>query len=221
MDKLIALSEINLLKALSIEDLKEMDELTQITLYPKNTFIQTSDTFVEKLFYVKKGKVRLYQLNAEGKMFTLDLLSEGNVFGELNEVSLGTRNLYIEAIEESHICTIDQIRFEAFMLEHPRLMMNMIGMLSKRVGQMSLLAQHLALETLSERIIQALIKLAHQFGHIREGAYFKIDLPISHQELAGLVGASREAVTMALQELANNNMIKTGFRTIYIHHSKL
>jgi len=221
MDKLTALSQINLLQSLSDEDLAEMDELTQITVYKKRTFIQTPDTFVEKLFYVKSGKVRLFQLNAEGKMFILDILNEGNVFGELNSISLGTRNLYIEAIEESRICTIDQKRFETFMIEHPQLMLNMIGVLSKRVGEMSLLAQSMVLEKLSDKIVQVLIRLAKQFGYVREGDYMKIELPISHQELASLVGASREAVTMSLQELAQNKVVVNGFRTVFIHHSKL
>lgn len=221
MDKLMALSQINLLQSLSEEDLAEMDELTQITVYKKRTFIQTPDTFVEKLFYVKSGRVRLFQLNAEGKMFILDILNEGNVFGELNSISLGTRTLYIEAIEESQICTIDQKRFETFMIEHPRMMLNMIGVLSKRVGEMSLLAQSMVLEKLSDKIVQVLVRLAKQFGHVRDGEYMKIELPLSHQELASLVGASREAVTMALQELAQNKVIVTGFRTVYIHHSKL
>ncbi|HBS46137.1 MAG TPA: cAMP-binding protein, partial [Paenibacillus sp.] len=62
-----------------MEDLMEMEELTRITVVPKNTYIQTPTTFSEGLFFVKKGKVRLYRLNADGKQFTSHILSEGNV----------------------------------------------------------------------------------------------------------------------------------------------
>ncbi len=46
------------------------------------------------LYFVKRGKVRLYKLNADGEQFTLDILSEGNVFGEMDIISLGTRLVY-------------------------------------------------------------------------------------------------------------------------------
>jgi CRP/FNR family transcriptional regulator len=57
---------------------------------------------------VKKGKVRLYKLKADGKQFTLDILSEGNVFGEMDMISPGTREMYIETIEECDICRMDK-----------------------------------------------------------------------------------------------------------------
>ena len=78
-----------------MEDLIEMEQLTLITTFPKNTFIQTPETFSEGLYFVKKGKLRLYKVNAQGKQFTSDILNEGNVFGEMDIISFGTRENYI------------------------------------------------------------------------------------------------------------------------------
>src|SRR5690606_18543072 len=103
MDNIHYLSQFNLLYALDTDDLIEMEQLTVITVVPKNRFIQTPETFSERLFFVKKGKVRLYKVNEEGKQFTSDIINEGNVFGELDMISFGTRDHYIETIEESHI----------------------------------------------------------------------------------------------------------------------
>jgi len=220
MDKIQYLSQFNLLHVLSEEDLIVMDELTSITIYPQKTFIQTPESFQEKLYFVKKGKVRLYQINSEGRQFTLDILSEGNVFGELNSISLGTRGLFVETIVESEICMIDQKRFENFLIEHPRFMLNMLKVLSERLMKMSSLAQNLALVRLHEKIIHVFQRLSHKFGvkcDQRDGDYYRINTPLSHQEIAHLVGASREAVTLALKELAEAKVIKTDFRTIYIH----
>lgn len=220
MDKIQYLSQFNLLHTLSEEDLIVMDKLTLITTYLPKTFIQTPESFQEKLYFVKKGRVRLYRINPEGKQFTLDILSEGNVFGELNGISLGTRDLFIEAIVESDICMIDQKRFENFLVEHPRFLLNMLKVLSERLVYISSLAQNLALGRLHERIMHVLQGLSRQFGvkcDQRDNDYYRIDTPLSHQEIAHLVGASREAVTLALQELAEAKAIKTDFRTIYIH----
>ncbi|OAB36846.1 cAMP-binding protein [Paenibacillus macquariensis subsp. defensor] len=221
MDKIQYLSQFNLLHSLSMEDLIEMDQLTSITTIPKNTFIQTPETFSEGLYFVKKGKVRLYKLNAEGKQFTSDILNKGNVFGEMDIISFGTRDNYIETIEESHICLMNKERFESFLIQRPRFMMKLLKVLSDRIIGMSHLTQNLALGNLHDKIVYALMKLSDQFGLTSKDEYYRIDFPLSHQEIANLVGATREAVTVALQELVKEEVIKTGFKTIYIHREKL
>jgi len=221
MDNIQYLSQFNLLKSLSTEDLIEMDEMTSITIVPKNTFIQKPETFAEGLYFVKKGKVRLFKLNAEGKQFTSDILGEGNVFGEMDIISFGTRDSYIETIEESFICLMSKDRFENFLMQRPRFMMNLLKVLSDRIMAMSRLNQNLALGDLHDKILHVLMKLSDQFGFTIIDEYYKIDLPISHQEIANLVGATREAVTVALQELVKEKVIKTGYKTIYMHKEVL
>ncbi len=204
-----------------MEDLIEMEQLTLITTFPKNTFIQTPETFSEGLYFVKRGKLRLYKVNAQGKQFTSDILNEGNVFGEMDIISFGTRENYIETIEESHICLMNKERFENFLIQRPQFMMTLLKVLSNRIIGMSQLTQNLALGKLHDKVLYALIKLSDQFGLTGDNEYYKIDFPLSHQEIANLVGATREAVTVVLQELVKEEVIKTGFKTIYIHREKL
>lgn len=221
MDNIQYLSQFNLLNSLSMEDLIEMEQLTLITTFPKNTFIQTPETFSEGLYFVKKGKLRLYKVNAQGKQFTSDILNEGNVFGEMDIISFGTRENYIETIEESHICLMNKERFENFLIQRPRFMMTLLKVLSNQIIGMSRLTQNLALGKLHDKVLYALMKLSDQFGLTGNNEYYKIDFPLSHQEIANLVGATREAVTMVLQELVKEEVIQTGFKTIYIHRKKL
>lgn len=221
MENMHYLSQFNLLQSLELDDLIEMEQLTVITIFLKNTFIQTPETFSEGLFFVKKGKVRLYKLNAEGKQFTSDILNEGNVFGELDMISFGTREHYIETIEDSHICKIDHKRFEQFICHRPRFLMSLLNVLSERIKSMSRLTQNLAIGSLHDKILYVLLKLSDQYRMNTDNNYEKIGVPLSHQEIANLIGASREAVTVALQELVKEGLIKTGFKTIHINREKL
>ncbi|RJX39541.1 Crp/Fnr family transcriptional regulator [Paenibacillus pinisoli] len=222
MDRIQYLSQFNLMHSLSESDLIEMDKLTVITTVPKHTFIQTPDTFIETLYFIKKGKVRLYRLSEEGKQFTLDILGEGNIFGEMEEFSLGTRGLFIETIVESDICMMDKERFRTYVIQHPQFMMNMLKAISERLSNMSSLAQNLALGKLHDKIIHALIELFSRFGVWDESCEFgKIDMPLSHAEIAHLVGASREAVSIALKELADSGVLQVGFRSIALHRDVL
>lgn len=222
MDRIQYLSQFNLMSSLSREDLIVMDEITSITTYPKQMFIQTPDTFEEKLYFIKKGKVRLYRLSAGGKQFTLDLLSEGNIFGEMGGISLGTRELYIETVEASEICVMNKDRFESYLIQRPRFMMNMIKVMGERLSHMSSLAQSLALGNLHDKILHVLVELAVKFG-VQPGGddYGVLRVSLSHEELAHMVGASRAAVTAGLRELVEEGAIRTGFRTVSIRLNKL
>ena len=81
--------------------------------------------------------------------------------------------------------------------------------------------QNLAIGNLHDKILCVLLKLSDQLGVKSEDNYYKINVPLSHQEIANLIGASREAVTVALQELVKAEVLQTGFRTILIHHDKV
>ncbi|MNZ87610.1 Global nitrogen regulator [compost metagenome] len=100
-------------------------------------------------------------------------------------------------------------------------MMNLLKVLSDRIVSMSQLTQNLALGNLHDKILHTLMKLSERFGLTSDDEYYKIDFPLSHQEIANLVGATREAVTVALQELVKEEIIKTGYKTIFINREKL
>ncbi|WP_405142477.1 Crp/Fnr family transcriptional regulator [Paenibacillus sp. FSL H7-0942] len=221
MDKILYLSQFDLMSSLSEADLIEMDGMTSITTIPKNRQIQTPDTFTEGFYFVKRGKVRLYTLNPEGKQFTLDILTEGNVFGEMNGISLGTRAVYIETMEECDICLMNKQRFEQFLIEHPEFMMRLMNVLSERIKRMSELTQTLALGNLHEKVLHNLFRLAEQMGWIEEDEYCRIQLGLTHQEIAWMAGATRESVTIVMQDLAKSGHIRTGFKSVSLHRDEI
>lgn len=217
MDKILYLSQFDLMSSLSESDLVEMDSMTSITSFPAHTAIQTPDTFKEGFYFVKRGRVRLYTLNPEGKQFTLDILSQGNVFGEMNGLSLGTRDLYIETMDICDICLMDRGRLEQFLIDHPAFMMRMMNVLSERIKRMSELTQTLALGNLHDKIMHNLCRLAEQVGWTEKDGYCLIQCTITHQEIAWMAGASRESVTAAMKELSQTGRIRTAFKSAALH----
>lgn len=220
MDKILYLSQFNLMSSLSEADLIEMDSMTSITTLARNTLIQTPDTFAEGFYFVKKGKSACTHYRKKGNSL-LDILKEGNVFGEMNGISLGTRSVYIETLEECDICLMNRQRFEQFLIEHPEFMMNLMKVLSERIKGMSALTQQLALGNLHDKIMHNLARLADQMGWVEEGEYCRINLVLTHQEIAWMAGATRESVSAALQDLARVDRVRTGFKSVALHRNEL
>ncbi len=196
---------------MSPEEMREIDQLDTIHHFnriTKNTLVQTPESAREGLYFVKEGKLRLYKLNDSGKQFTLGILTRGNIFGELDSFSFGTKEVYIETLEPTFLCTMFEPQFERLMLNQPRLALKFLKALSDRLNEREEQLEQLALHGLRKRLLHLLSTLSEKFGVIQDG-YALIDLPLSHQEIANMLGASREAVSGVMSELAKEGVVKT------------
>ncbi len=77
-----------------------------------------------------------------------------------------------------------------------------------------MLAQ-LALGNVRDKVLHLVINLAQKFG-VMEEEYHKIDMPLSHQEIGNMIGSTRETVTVALNDLVKENIIKIGRMSVYV-----
>jgi CRP/FNR family transcriptional regulator, anaerobic regulatory protein len=223
MDKLWYLSRISIFDSLSPEDFKEIDMMAPITHFnavPKGTLIQTPEHHRDGLFFVKTGKLRMYKVNAEGKQFTAAILGIGNMFGEIDSLSFGTHDMYIETIEETLICSVLREHFEKFLLKRPELAMRFLKVLSNQLKEKEELLEKLAIGNVEDRVLHLLLKLSEQFG-TENDCFVKIDFPLTHQEIANMIGVTRESVTTILKDLSQKGILRTGRMQISVHSQKI
>ncbi|MDR6226848.1 Crp/Fnr family transcriptional regulator [Desmospora profundinema] len=222
MDKLWYLSQINIMDELPETDLEEIARLAPMNRTPKGTLLLTPDTPPQGLYLLKKGKVRLYKLNREGKEFTLGILGDGNIFGEVEAFATGTRNIYAEALEDTLICLLSKSDFEGLMQERPQLALKMIRVLSERLSEAEEMLESLAYGSVQKRLLYLLSKLGQNFGE-PHGDYIRLNISLSHQDLAAMIGATRETVSATIAEMVRKGLIKKSrFRKIIsIHPEKV
>lgn len=220
MDKLWYLSQMKLFKGLSKDEIETMHAFTHMSTIPKNTIVQTPNRKNNGLYFVKEGKLRLYNLSPEGKQYTLGIIGKGNTFGTTSLFSLGTQNAYIETLEDILICLFDPEQLEAFLLARPTLLLSILKNLSIKIEEQNQMLEQLALYDIKERTVFWLKKLAKEFG-VENGDFVTIDLPLSHQELANMIGSTRESVSVILSHLSKEGIILSGRLNISILKTKL
>jgi CRP-like cAMP-binding protein len=216
MNKLWYLSQISLFEALSMEELMEIEKMTPMLTIRKGVCVQSPDTFREGLYLLKVGKLKLYKISPEGKQFIVSILGAGNVFGEIDSFSLGTRDTFIETMDETILCSIGKEQFESFLVDRPHLTLNMLKELSRLLKERDEMLAQLALGNVKDRALHLLKTLALKFGVAEGGCYHKIDMPLSHQEIANMIGSTRETVTMVLNELSKEGTIRIGRMSIQV-----
>lgn len=220
MNKLWYLSQISLFESLTMDELMEIERMTPMTRIKKGELIQSPDTFREGLYMLKEGKLKLYKINQEGKQFIVSILGSGNVFGEIDSFSLGTRDTFIETMDDTILCSLGKEEFEKFLIDRPQLTVRIMKELSGLLKERDAMLSQLALSNVRDRILHLLKTLAEKFG-IPEDAYHKIDMPLSHQEIANMIGSTRETVTTVLNDLSKDGVIRTGRMSIHINLNQL
>ncbi|SFJ30833.1 CRP/FNR family transcriptional regulator, anaerobic regulatory protein [Paenibacillus sp. UNC496MF] len=223
MNKVWYLSQINIFEGMNNEDMIEinlLDAINHFNWFPKNTLVQTPGKVREGLFFVKEGKLKLYMLNERGKKITLDILERGNLFGELNSFSLGTKRVYIETMESSLICSLSEDQFKKLMIHRPQLAQKLIKILSDRLKERDDQLEKLAIHGLRTRVLHLFCTLSVKFGVIREGDVL-INLALPQEEIANMLCASQEAVSGVMNELVNDGIIKTSHMSVLLSKTML
>ncbi len=167
----------------------------------------------DKIYLVKKGKVRLGMVNANGDEISLDVLGPGEIFGELAVADEKRRSHFAEATEDSLVCIFSRIDFQKFLTEHPELTFNVMKLIGFRMREIEIRLQDLTFKSVAERLKTTLLRLAERHGIEEAGG---IRLTITQKDIAYLVGATREAVAEEIARFKRAGVLETAYRSLLI-----
>ncbi len=207
MDKLTLLSHVNLFEELPMEDMKLIDDNSTMTPVKKGTQILIPEQPLDVLFFLKKGQVRLYRMTPQGKQFTTDILVDGNVFGETESFMLTDQQTYAEAMTDCYLCTMDKEKFESFVRATPDVSLKLIQILSNRLKETYDLSEKIALGDVRYRTLFLLLKMSEKSGK-REKEWQSIAMKITHEDIATMVGSSRETISLLMSKLKKEGLLK-------------
>jgi CRP-like cAMP-binding protein len=211
LDKLFLLSQISLLDELPMEDLQIIDDLSEMKPVKKGTLILSPEKPIEALFFLKKGQVRLYRMNQNGKQFTVDILVDGNIFGETSTMSLTDDQIYAEAMIDTYLCILGKYEFENFIESNPKIAIKFINILSMRLKELYSLSEKIALGDVKYRLLYLLLKLSEKTGR-RKNEWQTIEMKLTHQDVANMIGSTRETTSAIISQLKKDGFIKKGLR---------
>lgn len=153
----------------------------------------------------------MYRLNQNGKQFTVDILVDGNIFGETSTLSLTDDQIYAEAMVDTYLCTISREQFEQFIEQNPKIALKFITILSTRLKELYSLSEKIALSDVRYRILYLLLKLSEKTGK-RKNDWQTIEMKITHQDLANMIGSTRETTSAVISKLKKEGYIKRGLK---------
>lgn len=199
--------------SLSDEDKTYLADISKMVECLRGQPFYLSRDVSDKIYLVKKGRVRLGMVNADGNEITLDVLGPGEIFGELAVTDEKRRSHFAEATEDSLVCIFSRTHFHKFLTEHPDLTFNIMKLIGFRLREIETRLQDLTFKSVSERLKTTLLRLTERHG-IKEAN--GIRLKITQKEIAYLVGATREAVAEEIARLKRAGLLQTAYRSLLI-----
>ena len=197
--KVAYLSETDLFQDMDARDLEQLERGTAMTTCQRGTVFYTPGETGEVLFILKKGRVNLYRMTAEGKKLVTATVEPGTVFGEMSMIGQGMVDSFAEASEDCTLCVMSRTDVERLIREQPSVSLRLLQLLATRLDAAEERLADVAYKSVPARIATTLLRLSGDAGNA---------VKLSHQDIADMVGTYRETATRILNELRAEGLIE-------------
>ncbi|MEW6662278.1 MAG: Crp/Fnr family transcriptional regulator [Bacillota bacterium] len=209
------LAEVPIFEGLDQKELQSVADIAIVRPYKKGMVIFVEGEPGDGVYLVKSGLVKIAKTLADGREKTLHYLREGDIFAEVLLFDGGSFPATAEALEDAEIAILRRERIEDLLIENGRITLKILKVMSRRLRQAQVQVRDLAYADVYARVAFNLLQLAKDHG-LQGNEGLIIDLPLSQQELANLVGTSRETVARIISEWKRKGIIAVSQQKITI-----
>jgi CRP-like cAMP-binding protein len=175
----------------------------------------------DRLFVVVDGKLKLGTTSNDGRENLLSILGPGDMFGELSLFDPGPRTATATAVVDSKLLALAHDQVIGWVKEHPQVSLQLLGRLAQRLRKANDVLSDLVFADVPGRVAKAIIELGARFGTEKDDG-LHVNHELTQEELAQLVGASRETVNKALADFATRGWIRLEPRAVIVlNHERL
>ncbi len=214
-EKLWYLKSCELFRRLSADDLATLERRCRSRQFTRGTPIYLPADQSDGVLLMAEGRAKICSFTAEGKQAILAFIEPGELFGELALVDEGERDEYAEAVEKSTVILIPADVMNHLVEQNAEVSLGVTKLFGLRRRRIERRLKYLLFRSNRERLVSLLLELAEQYGQpVAEGIHLKVKL--SHQDLASIIGSTRETVTVLLGDLQEEKFLELGRRKIVI-----
>jgi CRP/FNR family transcriptional regulator len=190
-------------------------EQLESTTFPRGTTIFDEGEPGDRLFIIISGKVKLARHAPDGRENLLTIKGPSDLFGELSIFDPGPRTSAAVCVTEVTAATMDSQMLHDWIQAHPEISEQLLRVLARRLRRTNNALADLIFTDVPGRVAKALLQLANRFG-VQEGGALRVHHDLTQEEIAQLVGASRETVNKALAEFAHRGWIRLEGKSVLI-----
>ena len=201
------LRKVPLFSGLEKEDLATLASIVSRKEFGKKETLFHQGDPGEEFMILTEGSVKVELMNSEGKELTLTILTPFQFLGELALLDDVPRSATVVSMESSVLLSVNKRDFARLLESYPRMSIPMLRQLTRRVRVLTDDIASMAFLDSYSRVTRKILNLGEEMGQTNAEGHILIDRPLTHQQLANLVGTTRETVTKILNEMKDNGLL--------------
>jgi CRP-like cAMP-binding protein len=204
-EALESLRRIPLFAEVRDDDLESIATLLIERRFPRNKTIVEEGLPGDYMYILCEGRVTVSKLSEDGREKILEFLEEGHFFGEMSLLDNAPRSATVKALTDTRILALSRADFLHVLRQSPDLAMAVIQELTRRLRHVDDQASSLSFQRVEERTKGLLLRLAREAPGLADR---RITPALTHQQIADMIGTSRETVTRALKGLKQHGWLR-------------
>lgn len=213
------LKGIPFLKDLPDHVIRDLSTKIKAVTYKKGEFIYHETDLAKAVFFIKSGLVKIKKINHEGKEFVFSIKRAGNIFAETSLFTdkSTTYSGTAQAAEKTEVLFILASDFEEIISMNPSLSVEVIRLMGKQLRFSTSILRDVATLDIYSKTVKTIERLAREFG-TKTNDEVKIEVPLTIQDLANIIGSTRESVSRVVSKLKKQDIVTVDERTIIINN---
>jgi CRP-like cAMP-binding protein len=212
--KLWFTGRLELLQGMSQEAVHRFNAVMRRTKRRRGEWVFVHGDPADSIYLLQKGRMKITALSEDGHEVVHEILGPGEIFGHTSTILGIPRTTSAQALEASLLCEIRRKDFESLLIAHPELSLQLLKSVGRRLKKAEAQLMNVICNDVSTRVREALIDLiAFELGKQPDQP---IRIQITQQDLANLIGASRQKTWEALKELEDSSVLKLMYRSILV-----
>ncbi|QDU78500.1 Global nitrogen regulator [Polystyrenella longa] len=216
-EKYWSLNHCELFERLTKEQIKRLEETSKVRPFKRGELIYLPTDAGNSVLMVASGRIKIYHITSEGKQAVLSLMEPGEIFGELAALDDNPREEFAEAMVSSSVIMIPSEALRQLAEEHASVSLGVTKLLGLRRRRIERRLKSLLFRSNRDRLIHLLLELTEKYGRQTADGVL-ITIKLAHQDLASIIGSTRETVTVLLGELQNERQIEVHSRQLLLRN---
>jgi len=193
----------------------KQSEISQILTHAVSARLQTGEYFFRqgdaatRLYILLEGQIKVTQLTPEGQQVVMRMIQALEIFGCVAALTGGEYPASAQATKDCEVFCLYPREIHQLMESHPRLAMNAFQIMVKRTHELQDRYRELATECVERRLAHTLLRLMKQSGR-PEGDQILLDMPLSRQNLAEMIGSTLYTVSRILSHWESLGLVAAG-----------
>jgi CRP/FNR family transcriptional regulator len=191
------------------------DEMTRIAAYTRSLrkargeFIYMPGDRADHVFILRQGRVKLSVLSESGKEIAIDVIQPGEIFGEFALVDEAPRSNMSQALDDILVWVFAKDDFTHLLASQPKLALSYIRLVGDRRRRMEKKLSDITSKAVSARVCELLHEISTSSAEVETGVTDYL-VPLTHHNVASLIGAARQTTTTVLNDLERRGIIELG-----------